>query len=116
MTDDPSQQIHIETVDFKGNPILCTVLQWHDHIIGKKRHIQLADAEDLVIAVLQNPATGMRYHDTFYPERMNYYGEGGVTRYTKVTVEFENSTCSGLGHIVTAYPVDKMKPGETPEW
>lgn len=116
MTDDPAQQIHIETQDFKGNRIICTELQWQDHVVGHKRHIEMEAQEDLVIAALCHPVTQMRYHDTNYPMRMTYYGEGNLTRYIKVTVQFQTDECVGTGNLITAYPTNNMKPGEKPEW
>jgi hypothetical protein len=72
--------------------------------------------EDLVINALQNPVTGMRYHDRAFQNRMVYYGKGGITSYVKITVEFADLSCAGLGYIITAYTANNMKPGEKPEW
>jgi hypothetical protein len=116
MDDELESEIHFDLIDFKGNQIICTEIQWQDHVIGHKRHIELNDQEELAIAALTNPFTGIRYHDAYYPTRMNYYGEGAITKYIKVTVEFKDSYCLGTGYLKTAYPVNNMKPGEKPEW
>lgn len=72
--------------------------------------------EDLIIEALQKPFSGMRYHDTDYPNRISYYGNGAVTKYIKVTVEFKDNSCAGEGFIVTTFPTNNMKPLEQPEW
>lgn len=116
MTDDPSQKIHLETVDFCDNRIFCTELQWLDHIVAPARHIELEFAEELIVVALQKPSHGIRYIDAEKDNRRVYYGPGGLARYTKVIVEFQNPMGIGNGHIVTALPTNNMKHNEKPEW
>lgn len=110
-----TKAIYIDVKDFKGNRIICYEDRWFDHIANCKRNHNLEGLEEVVIDALQHPIYGIRYYDVDNPKKMSYYGAGGIARYVKVTVEFENSECIDIGYIITAYPVNEMKPGEIPE-
>ena len=118
MKQEIEKNYHIDVLDYKGNQIVCDGERWADHVIGKgkRRHRELDGLEELIISALQKPATGLRYFDTNYPNRISYYGNGAFTRYIKVVVEFTDNQCTGKGFIVTTFPVNNMKPMEKPEW
>jgi hypothetical protein len=109
------KKYYIDVLDYLGNRIVCDDERWTDHIIGCRRHTNMDGLEDLVVAALRSPFSGIRYHDTDYPNRMSYYGDGLITRYIKVSVEFQDSNCTGDGVIKTAYATNNMKPLEIPE-
>jgi hypothetical protein len=116
MEPESNKEYCIDVLDHLGNRIVCEGERWRDHITGKRRHTDLAGMEDLVIAALQHPCTSIRYHDTDYPNRMSYYGDGSQARYIKVSVEFQASDCKGIGEIRTAHLTNNMKPLEKPEF
>ena len=37
--------LHFDVVDFKGNRIICTELQWNDHVIGDPCHTYMEGCE-----------------------------------------------------------------------
>ena len=115
MNNEENKVVHINLVDFKGNRITCDHDYWLDHIANDRRNHELEGLEDIVVASLTKPFSGIRYFDVDYPNRMSYYGYGIITRYIKVTIKFKDNTCIGDGVIVTAYPTNNMKPHEIPE-
>lgn len=115
MNNEENKELHIDVIDFKGNRITCSLEEWLDHIANDRRNHDLSELEDVVVASLQKPFSGIRFYDVDYPNRMSYYGYGITTRYIKVSIKFNDNTCTGDGVIVTAYPTNNMKPHEIPE-
>lgn len=109
--------MHFDVVDYKGRRIVCTELQWANHIATDQNHLFMAECEDEIIAALKNPDHRIRYHDRRNPKRKRVYYKLSKSGdyYTKVVVEYDDDNCSGVGHVVTAYMPDKMTDGEKPE-
>ena len=51
--------------------------------------------------------------DAHYPKRQNYYRRNGRKGYIKVVVEFMDED---VGDVITAFPDDNIKKGETETW
>jgi len=110
------ENIHLETTDFLGRRIVCTELQWKDHIVGCKHHDYMEGEEKTVIEALTDPDYGLRHIDADDPTKRCYYKSSPRKDYfTKVVVKFENENGEGLGYIVTAFMPDNIRPGEKPE-
>jgi hypothetical protein len=76
----------------------------------------MEDEKEAVIQALKNPSFGMRFIDTDDSQARCYYRISETKDYyTKVIVKFTNENGEGVGHIVTAYMPDNVKPNETPE-
>jgi hypothetical protein len=110
--------LHFDVLDFKGRRIICTELQWANHIASDRNHAFMIDCEDEIIETLQSPDNGLRYIDRKDPRRKRDYYKLSRSRdyYTKVVVEYDNDECSGVGRVHTAYMPDQMTAGERPEF
>jgi len=65
--------------------------------------------------VIEKPVTGI-YRDADYETRNVYYGHITLHRrrmYLKVIVEFDENN---RGTVITAFPADSPKPGESLIW
>jgi len=111
--------IYFETEDFKERKIICTKVQWHDHIL--KHHPYMDGSEDDVVDALRNPHNGQRCYDRGHKTRAGnrrrvYYKYFETwDEFLKVIVQFENKECNGIGYVWTAYQVDEITKGERPE-
>lgn len=108
--------IHFEVKDFAGRTIVCTLIQWEDHVLGPS-HRYMEGAEKEVIQTLQTPDNNVRYLDRSpkYPNRRVYYKKTHFDYYIKVVVEYADKECNGIGYLFTAYMPDSIPPGEIPE-
>ncbi len=109
-------ELHFEVKDFAGRAIICTELQWEDHVCGRRAHLYMEGSEREVIAALQAPDHGMRHMVEGNPKRRSYYKLSWTKDYfTKVIVEFDDDECNGVGHVITAYMPENITPGDKPE-
>ncbi len=107
---------HFEVEDFDGRKIICTELQWQDHVIRRKAHTYMEGSEREVIDALQHPDHGIRHFHGDEPRRRTYYKLSWTKDYyTAVIVEFDSDDCCGIGHVVTAFMPDDILPGDKPE-
>lgn len=104
--------IHFETVDPRGQRVICTTECWNEHILDA--HPEMAGREGLVIEAINSPKPGFIYQDRDYPNRNLYYHRPGATPYyIKVIVEFNEA---GNGEVITAFLADSGKSGEVMIW
>lgn len=120
--EDINKQLHFQVTDCKGNLITCTEVHWQDHIVGSarnrtRRHAEFDGSEEVIYEALKNPIMGVRFfsnQDGCENSRI-YYGEGVITRYVKVIVDFKNDAGMGPGDFVTAVSVNVRPPDEKAE-
>jgi len=69
------EELHLETDDFAGRKIICTELQWQDHVCGRRAHRYMEGCEQEVIDALRSPDHRIRYllDDEQHPNRRAYY-------------------------------------------
>ncbi len=108
-----SEDIHFEVKDYAGRTIICTEIQWEDHVLGPNHRI-MEGCEREVISALQAPNNGIRYIDRKRANRRIYYKDC-FDYYTKVIVEYKDDKCNGIGYLFTAYMPDSIPKGEIPE-
>jgi hypothetical protein len=107
---DPRKNI-FEVTDSRGSKVICTEETWYAKILGARPY--MSDwIEDVKKAII-NPHYICR--DTVKENRYVYYKlqKHGSDSYLKVVVKFDYSD---KGIVITAYPTDSGKQGETIIW
>jgi hypothetical protein len=112
-----AEEKHFEVKDFAGRTIICTELQWEDHVCGRRDHLYMEGAEKEVIEALQSPDYGIRHFvDVDHPNRRAYYKLSWTKDYyIKVIVQFDDKECNSIGRVHTAYMPEDITPGDKPE-
>lgn len=96
-----------EAVDPRGYTVVCTEECWKWHILS--RHYNMMGEEEAVQKAIEDPSLPI-FQDVDYEDRNVYYRrtDRKTLRYLRVIVKFEDE----LGEVITAFFVDKPKPGE----
>ena len=102
------------THDYQGRVVVFT-LKGRDHIIQRRPRMtgRLGD----VRTAIEHPTRIAR--DAIYPRRENHYLRTGFDPgWIKVVVNYRPVPPQGtwFGEIITAYPVRRPEPEETPLW
>jgi hypothetical protein len=110
-----SDDIHFEVKDYAGRTIVCTVIQWEDHVL-KPSHKYMEGAENEVISALKSPDNNIRYIDRNpkYTNRRIYY-KAIFDYFVKVVVDYQDDKCDGIGYVWTAFMPSEITKGEKPE-
>jgi len=99
--------VYFRAVDPRGYEVICSEDCWKWHIVN--RHRNMEGEEDAVQQAIENPSLPV-FRDADYENRVVYYRrtDRKTPRYIRVIVEFKEQA----GEVITAYFVDKPKPGE----
>ncbi len=98
-----------QTTDPLQRSIVCNDERWNEHVLSQRSWMEFW-VED-VKRTLENPTFICCSADHNNVE-VYYYIPAPMCKYLRVVVKFDNDQ----GEVITAYPTDSGKPGETMIW
>ena len=107
-----SSRFLINCYDCRQRQVWLETLHWERHVLSKRRF--LTGKQHLVEQVIVNP--DFIYRDIGDPQKENYYARVFAhlsNDFLKVVVDFSQGD---HGFVVTAFPTNKPKSGETLLW
>jgi len=98
-----------QIIDPLQRNIVCTDECWKEHVLSQRSWMEFW-VDDVKLA-LENPAYICSAADNDKRE-VYYYIPAPMGKYLRVVVQFDDEK----GEVITAYPTDSGKPGETMIW
>lgn len=111
-----------QTSNHFGRSIKCSEVQWVDHVCDPAdgREYLLDSEEDLlefIQTIEKSDGVNGILVDRDYPNRLIYMRKSERSNYyNRVVVEFDDSTYTSDGFVVTAYQPVNVRDGDKPLW
>ena len=105
---------HFTCVDCYGFRVICDEAEWFGHIL--RDHPEMDGCEQEVIRALTDPCDVR--HDRGHPDRRLFYGltnkapTGLRLGYVRVVVQYRSRGNRVRGHVVTAFPSQRIRQGD----
>ncbi len=109
----------LECRDRDGTRIVCSRSTWEKHIIAE--HPEMRDGEQSVVQTVEAPQ--LIYQDRNHPDRRIFYRRSVLAvpydrSYLRVVVDYRKMRLrkSYTGYVLTAFPVENTRKGDTLIW